>query len=128
MTRDRLGKTTAASFCANLAVGAVHAAVCLTGSGVCIAVLLLGINLIEGRKVTMAKSRIVKTGEKIAEGVVDGYKKIEQGVVGGYKKIEQSVVQGYTKLEDKFVDQYLTRDGETVEEAKMRLKKQNEDK
>lgn len=100
----------------------------LTGSGICIAVLLLGINLIEGRKVTMAKSRIVKTGEKIAEGVVDGYKKIEQGVVGGYKKIEQSVVQGYTKLEDKFVDQYLTRDGETVEEAKMRLKKQNEDK
>lgn len=100
----------------------------LTGSGVCIAVLLLGINLIGGRNVTMAKSRMVKTGEKIAEGVVDGYKKIEQGVVGGYKKIEKGVVDGYTKLEDKFVDQYLTRDGETVEEAKARLKKQNEGK
>ncbi len=99
----------------------------LTGSGVCVVVLLLGINLIGGRKITMAKSRIAKTGEKIAEGVVDGYKKIEQGVVDGYKKIEQGVVKGYTKLEDKFVDQYLTRDGETVEEAKARLKKQNEE-
>lgn len=95
----------------------------LTGSGVCVAVLLLGINLIGGRNVTMAKSRMAKTGEKIAEGVVDGYKKIEQGVVDGYKKIEQGVVKGYTKLEDKFIDQYLTRDGETVEEAKERLRK-----
>ena len=31
---------------------------------------------------------------------------------------------GYTKIEDKFVDKYLTRDGETVEEAKQRLKEQ----
>ena len=32
---------------------------------------------------------------------------------------------GYTKIEDKFVDAYLTKDGETVEEAKARLKKEN---
>ena len=31
-------------------------------------------------------------------------------------------VSGYTKIEDKFVDAYLTKDGETVEEAKARLK------
>ena len=37
-------------------------------------------------------------------------------------KIEQGVVGGYTKIEDKFVDAYLTKDGETVEEAKNRLK------
>lgn len=84
----------------------------LTGSAVCLSVLLLGINLIGGRKTQLAKSKIVKTGEKIAETVV-----------GGYKKIEKGVVDGYTKIEDKFVDAYLTKDGETVEEAKARLKK-----
>lgn len=62
--------------------------------------------------------------KKIENAVVDGYKKIEKGVVDGYKKIEKSVTEGYTKIEDKFVDAYLTRDGETVEEAKARLKKE----
>ncbi|MBQ1948300.1 MAG: hypothetical protein II359_06785 [Clostridia bacterium] len=70
----------------------------------------------------MAKSKIVQANEKIAEAVTGGYKKIEKGVVSGYKKIEQGVVRGYTKLEDKFVDAYLTKPGETVEEAKARLK------
>lgn len=37
-------------------------------------------------------------------------------------KNETAVVEGYTKVEDKFVDNYLTRDGETVEDAKKRLK------
>ncbi|MBQ2815998.1 MAG: hypothetical protein IJE65_04955 [Clostridia bacterium] len=73
----------------------------------------------------MAKSKIVKANEKIAEAVTGGYKKIEQGVVSGYKKIEKGVVDGYTKIEDKFVDAYLTKDGETLEEAKERLKKEN---
>ena len=46
----------------------------------------------------------------------------------GYKngiEIEKGVVNGYTKSEDKFIDAYLTKDGETVEEAKERLKKEN---
>ena len=94
----------------------------LTGTGVCISVLLLGINLIGGKRVDMAKSKIANATEKMAEGVADGYKKIEKGVVDGYKKIERGVVEGYTKIEDKFVDRYLTREGETVEEAKKRLK------
>ena len=59
----------------------------------------------------MAKSKIVKVTNKVAQVVTDGYKKIEKGVGGGY-----------TKIEDRFVDRYLTRDGETVEEAKARLK------
>ena len=96
-----------------------------TGTVVWIVVLLLGINLIGGKYTDMAKSKIVKANEKIAEAVTDGYKKIEKGVVEGYKKIEQGVVGGYTKLEDKFVDAYLTKDGETVEEAKARLKDKN---
>ena len=93
-----------------------------TGTAVWIIVLLLGINLIGGKYINMAKSKIVTANEKIAEAVTDGYKKIEKGVVDGYKKIEHGVVSGYTKIEDKFVDTYLTKDGESVEDAKARLK------
>ena len=95
----------------------------LTGTVVWGIVLFLGINLIGGKYTDMAKSKIVKANKKIAEVVTDGYKKIEKGVVDSYKKIEHGVVQGYTKIEDKFIDAYLTKDGETIEEAKARLKK-----
>ena len=94
----------------------------LTGTAVWAIVLLLGINLIGGKYTEMAKSKLVKANEKIAAAVTDGYKKIEKGVVDGYKKIEQGVVDGYTKMEDKFVDAYLTKDGESVADAKSRLK------
>ncbi|MCD8337568.1 MAG: hypothetical protein LUD18_09885 [Lachnospiraceae bacterium] len=70
----------------------------------------------------MAKSKLVAANEKIADTVVAGYKKIENGVVGGYQKMEDGVVGGFTKISDKFVDSFLTHDGETVEEAKVRLK------
>ena len=96
----------------------------LTGTAVWMVVLFLGINLIGGKKIDMAKSKIVEANEKIAEAVTTGYKKIEKGVVDGYMKIQQGVVDGYSKIEDKFVDTYLTKDGETVEEAKARLKKE----
>ena len=69
----------------------------------------------------MAKSKLVKANEKIAAGVVGGYKKIEKGVVGSYKKIENGAVGGFNKIADKFVDQFLTKEGESVEEAKARL-------
>ena len=62
-----------------------------------------------------------KMNEEIAEGVTTGFQKIEDGVVGGYKKIESAVVGAYKGVEDKFVGHFLTRDGETVEEAKARL-------
>lgn len=94
----------------------------LSGIGMCIIVVCIGINLIKGAN-KMAKSKIVKGIGKISDGVTAGYKKVEDTVVGGYKAIEKGVVGGYTKIEDKFVDLYLTRDGETVEEAKERLKK-----
>lgn len=61
----------------------------------------------------MAQSKLVKANEKIAEKVV-----------GTYKKIEDTVVGGYSKIEDSFVGRYLTKDGETVEEAKERLKQE----
>ena len=62
----------------------------------------------------MAKSKLVKANEKIAEKVA-----------GAYQKVEDTVVGTYTKIEDKFVDQYLTKEGETVEQAKQRLKEEN---
>ncbi len=96
-----------------------------TGTAVFVVVTLLGINLIGGKRIEMAKSKIIEANKKIAETVTDGYKKIEKGVVDGYKSIEKGVVKGYTKIEDKFIDAYLTKDGETVEEAKARLKREN---
>jgi hypothetical protein len=65
----------------------------------------------------MAKSKLVQANAKIAESVVDGYKKIEDGVVGGF-----------TKISDKFVNQFLTREGESVEDAKARLKQEQADR
>ena len=96
----------------------------LTGCAVCLIVFLMGLNMLFDEKgfEKMAKSRLVKANQKIAQTVVEGYKKVEDAVVGGYKKVEDGVVGGYKKIEDKFVDQFLTRDGETVEEAKVRLK------
>lgn len=65
----------------------------------------------------MAKSKLVETNEKIAGCVTEGFKKMSDGVVSGYKKIE-----------DKFVSEFLTKDGETVEDAKKRLKAEQENK
>ncbi len=83
----------------------------LTGSGVSILVFLSGLYLLSERRIKVAKSKLVQAGKKVSDVVVSGYKKVEDAVVGGY-----------TKIEDKFVDAYLTREGETVEEAKERLK------
>lgn len=100
----------------------------LTGSGVCIIVFILGLNLIGGKRILMAKSKIVQANEKIAESVVKGYKAIEKSVVDGYQKVEKHVVSSYSKMEDKFVERYLTHEGETIEEAKKRLKKEPSEK
>ena len=42
------------------------------------------------------------------------------------KKIAEKVTGTFEKMEDAFVDRYLTNDGETVEEAKKRLKSKTE--
>ena len=73
-------------------------------------------------------SKIVEVNEKIAEAVVDGYKKIENGVVDSYKKIEDGVVDGFNKVADGFVEKYLLKEGETIEEARARLAKEQEER
>ena len=70
----------------------------------------------------MAKSKLVKANEKIAETVTGTFQKIEDTVVGSYKAVEKAAVDAYTGVEDAFVDRYLTHNGETVAEAKERLK------
>lgn len=62
----------------------------------------------------MAKSKIVKANEKISGKVMEVFGMIEETVVGGY-----------TKIEDTFIDHYLTKDNETIEEAKKRLRREN---
>ena len=98
----------------------------LTGTAVWLLTAVLGLNLIGGKRITMAKSKIVEANKKIAGSVTEGYKKIENGVVDGYKKIETGVVEGYGKIEDRFIERFLTREGESVEEARKRLKGENE--
>lgn len=49
-------------------------------------------------------------------------KKVTQSVTNGFGHIQQAVVETYVKIEDRFVARYLTREGETVEDAKLRLK------
>lgn len=61
----------------------------------------------------MAQSKFVKANEEISKKVVGAFEKMEGAVVGGYEKVE-----------DAFVERYLTRDGETAEDAKARLRKQ----
>ena len=93
----------------------IHSMNAMTGAAVCAFVLLLGIYMIvrgvKKGELHMARSKLVEANEKIAEKVTSAY-----------KHIENTAVNSYTKIEDAFVDRYLTRDGETVEEAKKRLK------
>lgn len=53
------------------------------------------------------------------------YRRIETTVVQSYRKIETTAVNGYTKIEDAFVSRYLIHEGETLSEAKARLKNQH---
>ena len=66
--------------------------------------------------------------DKIAQSVTEGYKKIETGTVSGYKKIEDGVVDGFNKISDKFVDTFLAREGESLEDAKARLAREQADR
>ena len=54
----------------------------------------------------MAKLKLIKTNEKIAEVAVGGFNKIA----------------------DKFVDNFLTKEGESVEEAKVRLEAERKER
>lgn len=94
-----------------------------TGTAVWFTVLLLGISLTGGKYVTMTKSRITQAHVRIASAVTGGYRTIENHVIRGYRAIEHGTVTAYTRVEDRFIAAYLLRDGETLEEARARLRK-----
>lgn len=71
--------------------------------------------------------KIADTTDMITQKITDGYKKIEDGVVNGYKKIENGAVDGFTKVTDKCVETLFAKEGESVEEAKARLAKKNQE-
>ena len=62
-----------------------------------------------------------EANEKIVDGITEGYEKIEEDVVTGYKQIESGIVGGFNKVTDKFVGKFLTKEGETLEDAKARI-------
>ena len=68
-------------------------------------------------EIMMAKSKLIKANEKIAETVT-----------GGYKKIENGAVDGFGKVVDKCVEVLFAKDGESVEDAKKRLSPKEEEK
>ncbi len=86
-----------------------------TGTAVCLFILALG-----GYMITNSRKENIYGKSKL----VQAYQKVEDTVVGGYKAVENTVVGGYTKIEDKFVEQFLLHEGESIEDAKKRLKSQ----
>ncbi len=54
---------------------------------------------------------------------VELYKSVEHTVVDAYKSVENAVVDTYRKVEDTMVDKLFRKEGETIEEAKERLRK-----
>ena len=65
----------------------------------------------------------VEAYKAVEEGVVNAYKAVEETVVGVYKAVEEGVVDAYHRVENAMVDKLFRKDGETVEEAKERLRK-----
>ena len=59
----------------------------------------------------------------VENGVVGAYKAVEDGVVGAYKAVEKGAVDAYRKVEDAMVDKLFRKDGETIAQAKDRLRK-----
>ena len=60
----------------------------------------------------LMKSKIVEANEKIAEDV---------------QKIQDEVVNEFSKIEDSFISRYLLREGESLDVAKKRLKKEEQE-
>ena len=74
----------------------------------------------------MAKKTFLDANEEIAEKATAGFNKMSSGVVNAHMKVQNTVVGGYEKIEDAFVARFLTHEGETVAEAKERLRRQDE--
>ncbi len=61
---------------------------------------------------------------KVEKNNIKETKSNPDDIKGGLKKVTDTVVDGYTKIENGFVKAFLRKNGETVEEAKARLKEE----
>lgn len=66
-------------------------------------------------------AKIADATEKIGKHVIAGYQKMENGVVQGYKNMEGKIVDGFTKVCDTCINTLFAKEGERVEDAKIRL-------
>ena len=48
-------------------------------------------------------------------------------IVEANEKIQDGAVNGFSKIEDSFISRYLLREGESIEEAKERLKREEQE-
>ena len=71
---------------------------------------------------------IGEVAHMVEQEIVEDYKKLETGVVDSYKKVEEGFVGGFNKVADGFVEKFLVKDGESVEEARERLAKKQEER
>lgn len=69
-------------------------------------------------------STIHQTQKNIEAAVTGGYKKLEDRVVNIYQKLESAVVGGYQNVEDRFVAAFLAHEGESLAEAKARVRRE----
>lgn len=56
--------------------------------------------------------------------LIQSNRKIQTHVITGFQRINNTVASKYTQIEDSFVDAFLTREGESVADAKSRLKEE----
>ncbi|EHJ52407.1 hypothetical protein [Streptococcus macacae] len=61
--------------------------------------------------------------DKIAKAITKGYETTEHIAVNGYKKTESAAIKGWKKTENFFVGKFFKKNGETTQEAKERLQK-----
>jgi hypothetical protein len=71
----------------------------------------------DSMKEDISMSKFAEVNQKIAETVAEGMKKIENGVVSGFAKVT-----------DKAAETFLSREGESVEEAKARMAQEQADR
>lgn len=70
-------------------------------------------------------AKLADITEKIAESAVCAYQKTESGAVRAYKAVEAAAVNGFNAVTDKCVEVLFAKSGESVAEAKMRLRGKN---
>lgn len=71
--------------------------------------------------------QLIARGDKVRAFALPGDKAIKF-ILEGCQKVEDAVVGGFNKMADGFVEKHLLKEGETVEEARARFTKEQEER